>query len=73
MLRAGTACAGVRPGRQPAQGLGRTGQGYDWFENEHGINIDDKGFVWVGGNGNNDVSATGPTIAFRSSARTALS
>ena len=33
---------------------GGPGQGYDWFENEHGINIDYKGFVWVGGNGNND-------------------
>src|SRR6185369_6695473 len=33
---------------------GGPGQGYDWFENEHGINIDSKGFVWVGGNGNND-------------------
>src|SRR5262245_43921410 len=33
---------------------GGPGQGYDWFENEHGINIDHKGFVWVGGNGNND-------------------
>jgi DNA-binding beta-propeller fold protein YncE len=33
---------------------GGPGQGYDWFENEHGINVDYKGFVWVGGNGNND-------------------
>src|SRR5215813_2121724 len=33
---------------------GGPGQGYDWFENEHGINLDHKGFVWVGGNGNND-------------------
>lgn len=33
---------------------GGPGQGYDWFENEHGINIDYKGFVWLGGNGNND-------------------
>src|SRR5262245_42123299 len=33
---------------------GGPGQGYDWFENEHGINVDHKGFVWVGGNGNND-------------------
>src|SRR6476646_9602683 len=33
---------------------GGPGQGYDWFENEHGINIDHKGFVWVGGNGSND-------------------
>ena len=33
---------------------GGPGQGYDWFEIEHGINIDHKGFVWVGGNGAND-------------------
>ena len=33
---------------------GGPGEGYEWFENEHGINIDAKGFVWVGGNGNND-------------------
>ncbi len=29
---------------------GGPGQGYDWFLNEHGITIDHKGFVWVGGN-----------------------
>lgn len=33
---------------------GGPGQGYDWFENEHGITIDPNGFVWLGGNGNND-------------------
>lgn len=33
---------------------GGPGEGYDWPENEHGINIDPKGFVWIGGNGNND-------------------
>ena len=33
---------------------GGPGQGYDWFENEHGISVDHKGNVWVGGNGNND-------------------
>jgi DNA-binding beta-propeller fold protein YncE len=33
---------------------GGPGQGFDWFENEHGINIDHKGFVWLGGNGSND-------------------
>jgi DNA-binding beta-propeller fold protein YncE len=33
---------------------GGPGQGYDWFEIEHGISIDYKGFVWVGGNGSND-------------------
>ena len=29
---------------------GGAGSGYDWPEREHGIYIDHKGFVWVGGN-----------------------
>jgi DNA-binding beta-propeller fold protein YncE len=33
---------------------GGPGPGYDWPENEHGINIDHKGFVWIGGNGPRD-------------------
>jgi DNA-binding beta-propeller fold protein YncE len=33
---------------------GGAGDGYDWPENEHGIRIDSKGFVWIGGNGNTD-------------------
>ncbi len=33
---------------------GGPGQGYDWPSNEHGIRIDPKGNVWVGGNGNED-------------------
>src|SRR2546425_11083367 len=28
---------------------GGPGQGYDWFENEHGITVDTQGNVWVGG------------------------
>jgi len=36
------------------QAWGGPGDGYDWPENEHGIRIDHKGFVWIGGNGNND-------------------
>src|SRR5918911_4585874 len=36
------------------QAWGGPGAGYDWFDNEHGITIDYKGFVWVGGNGAND-------------------
>jgi len=30
-------------------------QGYDWPQNEHGIHIDDKGFVWISGNGDEDL------------------
>src|SRR5690242_16051071 len=33
---------------------GSAGAGYEWFDNEHGITIDSKGFVWMGGNGPND-------------------
>ena len=33
---------------------GGPGKGYDWVQSEHGIYIDPKGFVWVGGNGAND-------------------
>jgi DNA-binding beta-propeller fold protein YncE len=33
---------------------GGPGQGYDWPEMEHGMYIDPKGFVWIGGNGKTD-------------------
>ncbi|GJD61628.1 hypothetical protein [Methylobacterium frigidaeris] len=33
---------------------GGPGQGYDWPQNEHGIHIDHKGFVWLAGNGEQD-------------------
>src|SRR5215471_17074381 len=36
------------------QAWGGPGPGYDWPETEHGIYIDPKGFVWIGGNGNDD-------------------
>ena len=29
---------------------GGAGEGYEWVEREHGIHIDHKGFVWIGGN-----------------------
>ena len=29
---------------------GGPGNGYEWPEREHGIHIDHKGFVWIGGN-----------------------
>src|SRR5436190_3261890 len=32
------------------KGWGGPGQGYEWVEREHGIHIDNKGFVWLGGN-----------------------
>jgi DNA-binding beta-propeller fold protein YncE len=33
---------------------GGPGTGYDWPVSEHGIYLDHKGFVWIGGNGAND-------------------
>jgi hypothetical protein len=36
------------------QGWGGPGPGYDWPEIEHGIRIDYKGNVWIGGSGKND-------------------
>jgi hypothetical protein len=36
------------------QGWGGPGDGYDWPQTEHGIYVDYKGFVWVGGSGNED-------------------
>jgi len=32
------------------KGWGGAGSGYEWPEREHGIHIDPKGFVWLGGN-----------------------
>ncbi len=36
------------------QGWGGPGVGYEWPQTEHGIYIDPKSFVWIGGNGNED-------------------
>ena len=36
------------------QAWGGPGQGYDWPNSEHGVSVDPKGFVWIGGNGDND-------------------
>lgn len=36
------------------QGWGGPGTGYDWPESEHGIYVDPKGYVWIGGNGKTD-------------------
>ncbi|MGH6884239.1 MAG: hypothetical protein ACREFM_25180, partial [Hypericibacter sp.] len=33
---------------------GGAGEGYEWVGREHGIEVDEKGFVWVGGNADND-------------------
>ena len=36
------------------QGWGGPGAGYEWPETEHGIYLDPKGYVWIGGSGNRD-------------------
>jgi DNA-binding beta-propeller fold protein YncE len=36
------------------QAWGGRGQGYEWPISEHGVYVDAKGFVWIGGNGPND-------------------
>jgi DNA-binding beta-propeller fold protein YncE len=36
------------------QGWGGPGDGYEWPSSEHGIYVDYKGFVWIGGNGEQD-------------------
>jgi hypothetical protein len=33
---------------------GGPGQGYEWIGREHGIEVDERGFVWIGGNADND-------------------
>jgi DNA-binding beta-propeller fold protein YncE len=36
------------------QGWGGPGPGYEWPTSEHGVYVDPKGFVWIGGNGAKD-------------------
>ena len=57
----------VRPGRETGppvmefdadgnyvQGWGGPGEGYDWPESEHGIFVDHAGYVWIGGQADDD-------------------
>lgn len=36
------------------RGWGGPGEAYDWPESEHGIFVDHQGYVWIGGQGNDD-------------------
>ena len=36
------------------KGWGGPGEGYDWPQSNHGIAVDEKDNVWIGGNGRND-------------------
>ena len=40
---------------------GGPGQGYDWPSSNHGINVDYKGNVWIGGNGRGGAPAALPS------------
>ncbi len=52
MLRARAAGAGIRSGRATCSRIGAgPGDGYDWPDSNHGITVDYKGNVWIGGNG----------------------
>ena len=43
---------------------GGKGQGYDWPDSNHGITVDYKGNVWIGGNGRGKAPGTGAPGAF---------
>jgi DNA-binding beta-propeller fold protein YncE len=38
---------------------GGPGKGYDWPDSNHGITVDYKGFVWIGGNGRGNTGGRG--------------
>jgi len=42
------------PAGNVVQAWGGPGQGYEWPDNEHGVFVDTKDNVWVGGNGDKD-------------------
>ncbi len=42
------------PAGRLVQAWGGSGPGYEWPDSNHGIHIDHKGNVWIGGNGEND-------------------
>ena len=59
-LQTAECCAGAPPVLEFDQAgnllrhWGGPGQGYEWPDGNHGIFIDHKGFVWIGGNGPGD-------------------
>src|SRR5499427_7500175 len=48
---------------------GGKGQGYEWPESNHGITVDYKGYVWIGGNGVGTDPNAPPRGAGRGAAR----
>jgi len=47
------------PAGKLVQSWGGPGAGYDWPESNHGITVDSKGNVWIGGNGRGPQSGRG--------------
>ena len=54
MSKAAPAVLEFTPSGDFVQGWGGPAAGYDWPESEHGIFVDHKGFVWIGGQGEED-------------------
>src|SRR5262249_27486770 len=50
MANAAPSVVAVAPAGNFTKAGGGPGNGYEWPEREHGIHIDHKGFVWIGGN-----------------------
>ena len=64
VLRAGAAdSASSTPTATWSGHWGGPGQGYDWPESNHGITVDYKGNVWIGGNGRGPTPARGQATA----------
>ena len=59
-LKVGECCAAAPPvlvfdaAGNLVRSWGGPGQGYEWPESNHGIHVDHKGNVWIGGNGDKD-------------------
>ena len=64
-LKVGECCRGAPPvlvfdsAGNLIRSWGGPGQGYEWPESNHGIHIDYKGNVWIGGNGRTDAQILG--------------
>ena len=52
--RAAAAVMAFNPDGDMVRAWGGKGEGYEWPESMHGVFVDHKGFVWLGGNGAKD-------------------
>jgi len=71
--RTGPAHPGLRFGRHLLRTWGGPGPGYEWPQSNHGIHVDYKGNVWIGGNGEKDAHILKFTNDASSSCRSAIS